>query len=866
MSYSVGRRLRHSVIIRSSMNKQRFHKPFMWLITTAGAAICIFSAYRLPLAQMDVRLMVLALLTLCFGSRIGIHVPELKVQVTVSDAFIFLTVLLYGGEIAILLAVLEAVCISSRVNKNLSTILFNGALLACSTFITVSSVSFCLSSVVHASPGEIPSHFRLVNYGMAAGQYVTNSGLAALRESLKLGRPFWQTWKEYLWTAVTYFTGASLAGISFLLMGSGSIYALLLTLPLISSIHFTFKAYHKNFKATAEQAAQAKLHVEELSRHIDIQDQIKDALQESEEHFRSAFDYAATGMAVVMTDGRFLQVNHSLCEILGYSEQGLLRMDFQSIIHPDDLGKHLADVYLLLEGESVTKSIEGRYVHKLGHEVWVLSNLSLVRDAQGKPLRVLIQVQDITERKRAEAQLHRAAFYDMRTGLPNRTLFTEHLQLAIERTTQHPEHLIAVLFLDVDRFKNVNDSLGHTIGDQLLSLIARRLKNCVRAEDTVARFGGDEFAILLNGITNSIDAVHVAKHVQQRLLQPFNLGGHEVFATASIGIALSSNEHNGPEDLLRDADIAMYRAKAQGNGHHEVFDKMMHARAVSRLQLENDLRRAIERQEFVIHYQPIIRLDTGRLSGFEALIRWQHPERGLIPPAEFIPIAEETEMIIPIGQWVLREACRQTRQWQAQFLGGEPLTISVNLSGKQFMQADLVEYIKHTLRETELEPSCLRLEITESVVMDRFEIAIDMLRQLRSINVQLSIDDFGTGYSSLSYLHRLPVNTLKIDRSFVSRMSEGNENAEIVRTIITLARNLKMDVVAEGVETGAQCAHLKTLTCEYGQGYLFSRPVEAEAATRLLHKNFFVDLTISPAIDETFSHDELDTLSSSLPM
>ncbi|MDQ1522608.1 MAG: hypothetical protein QOE47_532, partial [Pyrinomonadaceae bacterium] len=405
---------------------------------------------------------------------------------------------------------------------------------------------------------------------------------------------------------------------------------------------------------------------------------------------------------------------------------------------------------------------------------------------------------------------------------------------AVKRAQQHPEHLYAVLFLDVDRFKTINDSLGHLLGDHLLRDVARRLEACIRPEDVVARFGGDEFAILLNGLAHSADAIAVAERIGRELLTPFDLGGHEVFASASVGIALSTIGYNSSEEILRDADTAMYRAKAQGNGCYEVFDKLMHARALSLLKLENDLRRAVERGEFEVFYQPIIRLKTGMISGFEALVRWRHPERGIVSPLEFIPAAEETGLIIPMGSWVLRQACRQLSRWQAEYPAEAPLTMSVNLSGKQFRQSDLVDQVKRILNETKLPPQCLRLEITESVVMEDAEVATAMLRQLRSLNVQLSIDDFGTGYSSLSYLHRFPINILKIDRSFVGRMCLEEESLGIVETIVILASKLKMNVVAEGIETEEQCEGLRDLGCEYGQGFIFAEPVTQEAATKLL--------------------------------
>lgn len=426
-----------------------------------------------------------------------------------------------------------------------------------------------------------------------------------------------------------------------------------------------------------------------------------------------------------------------------------------------------------------------------------------------------------------------AAFHDALTGLPNRPMLIDRLKLAIERSKYKRDYLFAVLFIDVDRFKNINDSLGHNTGDRLLVAISERIGSCLRPTDTVARLGGDEFAILLDRLDSARNATEVAERIQSELLKPFSLNGHEVYATASIGIRLSVDAWEDAETMLRDADTAMYRAKDNGKACHEVFHSAMHTRAVALLKLETDLRRAIEREEFYVHYQPIISLATEVLVGFEALARWNHPERGMVPPDEFIPVAEDTGFIGEIGAIVLKQACAQMKQWH-KLTGQESLTISVNLSGKQLTQTDLIRDIQKTLDQTELNPTCLRLEITESVVMENAEIATNTLQQLRQLGVQLSIDDFGTGYSSLSYLHRFPVNNLKIDRSFIGRMAKGDENSEIVKTICTLANNLGMDVVAEGLETREQLELLRSLKCEYGQGYLFSRPVGAEDATAMV--------------------------------
>jgi len=442
---------------------------------------------------------------------------------------------------------------------------------------------------------------------------------------------------------------------------------------------------------------------------------------------------------------------------------------------------------------------------------------------------------EIAKREKYQKQLLKKAFHDDLTSLPNRSLFREKLKQAMRKSKQETDYSFAVLFLDCDRFKIINDSLGHTTGDRLLIEVSTRLKSCLRPKDTIARLGGDEFTILLQDTTEIEDAIKVAERINSKLSLPFHLSEREIFINASIGIVLATQDYHTPETILRDADTAMYRAKAEGKGCFKVFEPHMHVSAQKTLELETDLQKAIARNEFLIHYQPLIGLQEGTIEGFEALVRWMHPEKGLISPGEFIPIAEETGSIVAIGMWVLREACYQLRHWQKRYFNPN-LTISVNLSVKQFAQPNLIEEVDRILQQTEIDSRCLTLEITESAIVDNTETATKILEALKSRNIRLSMDDFGTGYSSLSYLHHFPIDTLKIDRSFISRLGNNGENMEIIQTIATLAGHLGMNTIAEGVETSKQLARVKSMGCNSAQGFLFSKPLESEAAGILLEK------------------------------
>ena len=487
-----------------------------------------------------------------------------------------------------------------------------------------------------------------------------------------------------------------------------------------------------------------------------------------------------------------------------------------------------------LEGLTPHFEYEFRLCHVDGAERWMLSRGLAVRNAAGRATRIAGSMTDITGRKGIEEQLTHSVLHDALTGLPNRTLFMDRLRQAMEHGKRRDSYGFAVLFLDMDRFKVVNDSLGHLVGDQLLIGMGQRVAGLLRAGDTLARLGGDEFTVLLDDVTSIEQVQEIANRIQTAMKQPFSLAGQDIVVSLSIGIAAETRDYERPEDLLRDADTALYRAKHLGRARAELFDSAMHTRAVRRLQLETDLRKAVERQELVLFYQPIVVVENGHLNGFEALLRWRHKELGLIAPLEFIPVAEETGLICSVGEWVLKEACHQMVAWTLSSPALQSAFMSVNLAPRQLSQPDLVERISQILAETGMEPTRLKLEITESTAMESAESACRTLTQLSDLGIQIAIDDFGTGYSSLSYLHRFPATALKIDRSFVDQIDCDSEKMEIIRTIVVMAVNLGLDVVAEGIETDEQRQKLAAINCDQGQGYLFARPVDSSAITELL--------------------------------
>jgi len=561
----------------------------------------------------------------------------------------------------------------------------------------------------------------------------------------------------------------------------------------------------------------------------------QEALRESEERYALAARGANDGLWDWNLQTGRVYFSPRWKAMLGWQEGEIADSpdEWYGRIHDADRERVKQEIGAHQDGSTPHFESEHRVLHKDGTFRWMLSRGLAVHDPSGKVLRMAGSQTDITERKVS----------DPLTGLPNRLLFIDRLGRLIKHAKRRKDHLFAILFLDLDGFKMINDSLGHLVGDQLLLGVAGRLEKCLRATDTVARLGesftvarlgGDEFTVLLDDLKDAADARSAAERLMKALAPPFIVGGKEVFTSVSIGIALSNSAYDEAEDMLRDADTAMYRAKSLGKARYEVFDADMRASVMARLQLETDLRGALEREEFRNFYQPIVSLDSGQIVGFEALLRWQHPGRGLIGPDEFIGVAEETGLIRELGWWNLREACRQISDWRAGSLQHRDLFISVNLSAKQFLQHNLVEDVRKLLDELHLRPEALKLEITESTVMGDPSTAVEMLQQLRTLGIRLAIDDFGTGYSSLSYLHRFPLDTLKIDRSFIHDIRDDGEGLEIARTILPMANNLRLDVVAEGVETLEQVALLRKLHCKYGQGFYFSRPLSAEGITALL--------------------------------
>jgi PAS domain S-box-containing protein len=587
-------------------------------------------------------------------------------------------------------------------------------------------------------------------------------------------------------------------------------------------------------------------------QHLQLQ-RIRRELTERNQLFEVITENAADMIAVIDCAGNRLYNSPAYKKVLGYSSEELKLSSAVEQVHPDDRRRVLeAADKARLTGRG--ELLEYRMRHKDGTWRVLESVATAIQNEEGQTERLVIVNRDITERKRAEEALAHNALHDALTDLPNRALFLDRVRHVLVLSHRHISYKFAVLFIDLDQFKVFNDSLGHAAGDTLLVQIGRRLSASVRGVDTIsrsvlaqdaspvateaslARVGGDEFTVLLEGIKDCGDAIRVAERIQERLRIPFVVEGQEVVTTASIGIAFCGTSYTNSEDLVRDAEIAMYRAKREGKARSQVFDTAMHTIAVKRLRLETDLRRALERREFRVHYQPIVSLQSGKIVGFEALSRWQRPE-GLLSPAHFIQIAEETGIILPMNRLLLREACLQLRAWHSEFPCDPPLTISVNVTPKEFAQPDLADQMKTILVETGVHPSSINVEITETIAMADPQRSSLVLAELKALGVHISIDDFGTGYSSLSRLQGFPVDTLKIDRAFISKIDTDSETSEIVRIIVMLAHNLGLKVVAEGAETAEQVRVLRQLKCELVQGYFFAPPGDHAAAQALLSKN-----------------------------
>ncbi|MGC9503133.1 EAL domain-containing protein [Baaleninema sp.] len=571
--------------------------------------------------------------------------------------------------------------------------------------------------------------------------------------------------------------------------------------------------------------------IQSVGRDITELKQVDLALRESEERLRLVTENMSDLVCLHHRDGRYLYVTPSSEALLGYRPEELIGRDPYELFHPDDRDRVREDSHeAVLKGQS--RAITYRIRQKSGKYIWLETLTQGILGEAGEILHLQTTSRDVSDRVKVEKQLKHDALHDGLTGLPNRNCLMERLDLALKRSKRYSQFQFAVLFLDLDNFKVVNDSLGHFIGDELLLKVAELLQEFVRETDLAARLGGDEFVILLEEIEDLEAAVRVAERVLEALRSPFQVSGREAFTSASIGIVMGTPHHNRPEDLLRDADLAMYRAKHAGRGRYAIFDPAMHFQVVQRLHLENDLRRALDNDEFVLYYQPIVYLETQVLRGFEALIRWQHPERGVVSPGDFIPVAEETGLIEPMGRWILQAACQQLAVWQGQFRD-RSIKVSVNLSARQLHEG-LLRQLEDLLKDCCLYSEGLVLEITESMLVQNVEATCDLLERVRSKGIRLSIDDFGTGYSSLSYLHRLPVDALKIDRAFVSLSESDSRNQAIAESIVALSNLLELNAIAEGIETPQQLEWLRGLGCELGQGYLFSAPVPADMATEML--------------------------------
>ncbi len=808
---------------------------YWWTMVAIGLVTLLHCAGQVAQLPRVALLQVLAGAAIAtFAGFFPVRIPRSKNSFAAGEIFIFLVLLLHGPAAASLAAAGEALVGSWRTSKRWTSRIASPAMAVVSMFLAGSLLQMgvdMLRSRGWYNDGLLMTAAMV----FSIAYFVLNTLLATLVIHLKRNQPMVlrEVVSNFGWVAMAYAGSASVAGLLFLTVGQSGPGVLMAVVPivgmLLTTLHFFFRQQEADeamrrgrVEAAEREAAQSALHVQ--------------ALEVSEQRFHSAFTHASIGMALVSTDGQVRQVNRALIGLLGADESAMVGQPLEALFHEGDAETFASLLARVQRREVDAINVELRCRHSDGSDVWVALDGSFFDNPSAEASNLIVQMQDITARRSAEARLQHIAFHDSLTGLPNRSRFHEHMARAIERVKAEPQRRFAVMFLDFDRFKLINDSMGHSAGDAFLIQVARRIRDNVRPGDVVARLGGDEFAVLCEDLEREAHAVTLAERLQLVLGEPLQISGTEISTSASIGITFSTIGYQLPEEVLRDADIAMYRAKAAGKARHALFDAGLHQQVTDRVRLEGELRRAVEAGHLSVAYQPLFNLASGKLTGFEALARWQHPVQGLISPAVFIPIAEETALIGPLTDFILDSACRQLKLWQSRSAAFAGLSIQVNVSGNDIAHSAFAQRVTRAIVAARLQPNHLTLELTENVLMDRVDGAVDTLTRLRDLGVGLSIDDFGTGYSSLSYLSTLPIDSLKIDASFVRGMRNGSKEAEVVRAIVTLGASLGKSVIAEGIETESQFDQLRGMGCESGQGYHLSRPLAVENVELLLDR------------------------------
>jgi diguanylate cyclase (GGDEF)-like protein/PAS domain S-box-containing protein len=807
---------------------------YWWLVVGLGVAALgytVWALHALPTAEL-LQIGGGVLIAMVAGF-FPVHIPRSKNSFAAGEIFIFLLLLMFSPAAAALAAAGEGAVGAWRTSKRWTSRMLT-PVVACLSMLITGSLLHATLNTLEAWGLQGATVLLLVSMVCAVLHFVLNTAFVIAVPFLK--RQHWPTLGEMFgsfgWIGITFAGSASVACLLFLtykvtglgvVMAAAPILALMMT-----TLHYVFR----------QQAADEKVrinHYEAMARETEQATQHLLQLQTSERRFHSAFTHASIGMALVSFEGRLLQVNAALCTLLGVdAEAAMARHGFSDFVAADDrptLDEQLAQ----MRSQKIQSfAVELRFRHDAGHELWVALSGSFFAELDTAEPCLILQAQDISARRDAEAGLHHIAFHDALTGLPNRRRFLEQLTQALDHAQGASQRHFGLLFLDFDRFKLINDSLGHAVGDEFLIAVAGRIQAQLRSHDIVARLGGDEFAILAEDIDCERYAVTLADRLMDALRQPFHLAGTEIITSASVGITFSGMGYATPADMLRDADTAMYKAKSNGKARYALFDSALHTEVSHRLRLEGDLRRALATGQLSVAYQPLFELASRRVVGFEALARWTHPELGPISPATFIAVAEESGLITQLTDVVMRLACSQVRRWQCSDKRFAELTVNVNVSGQDVGHPAFVERVTAALADAHLEPQHLTLELTENILMERLEAARPALAELRRLGMGLSIDDFGTGYSSLRHLSKLPVSSLKIDRAFVADLAQGTDAAAVVESILLLGKSLGKSIIAEGIETAAQAEQLLRMGCALGQGYHLSRPITAEQVDMML--------------------------------